>query len=174
MKPDFSDISSLSEKLTKEAALIAKRLGKNNIQLARRLVIMQVFVLMEALAHLMKQRIQEAYVRNDWQGHVTFEEWIASLGEDHTIQENGDLKFQVKRYRTLPHILFCLRLAAKSNQKKFDHSKINHWQSVKGANEVRNRITHPKSATQLEIKPEEYRLAVQTLRWFNESIRQIV
>src|SRR5882672_3626192 len=104
--------------------------GTTNTELAKRLYISQVFVFMETAAHILKSAVLTEHEKADYdETRLGFDEWMTACGESYRISDEGLPQHEDSRYRTVPHVLFCLRILGRFNGVPFDPRQTPNWDS---------------------------------------------
>jgi hypothetical protein len=118
----------------------------------------------------LKRAVIFDYERADYEGPIETEEWMTAVGENYRIGDDGVPQYDPNRYRTIPHLLFCIKLCAKYNGKPFDPKQVPKWSSVGQTRIVRDRLTHPTKMPDLAVTDDELRHAQAAVGWFEDCI----
>ena len=170
----FNEIYDLFLELIDDMSFVQKQIGGQKAALARRILITQLFSQMETIGYLLATAVQTEFAENRYQGRITFDDYLASLDDDVVLKDNGDPDVRPKKHRMLAHILFSLKLTAKHLDRPYDPFTVTGWESVKTANKIRDRLTHPKSKADLEVSNDENRTVALAVRWFLISLVQLI
>ena len=96
-------------------------------------------------------------------------------GKTYFVNEKGDIEAQEIRIRFLHHVLLALNSYAEAQEASYRTKKGGaEWDKIKAAASVRDRITHPKNLTSLEISEEEISNINFIFRWFLKEIASIL
>jgi len=144
-----------------------ERLAAEDSQLHRREVIRITFVAVEGLTWLLREHVR---IASRTMGLLTPTADLALREQTFSITDKGDIIEHV-RYVTLPTVI---KLTAKqalrvepSLEIRFDN---NGWENLRTSISTRNRITHPKSATDLAISNDDLSIAESGLTWMLATI----
>ena len=115
---------------------------------------------------------------------------LATLGETKLLTDGDRAILREERYqlstkglptvkdnyqKTLPMILFSLRVYAKNHGSDFvPDTSLNGWNCLKQAVEIRDRVTHPKSLTDLDINDEVGTVFVEGVHWWDDIFGQLL
>lgn len=156
-----------------ERAFVRKEITPKKKMLGRRMLTHLVIADCETIAYFLKACVNINYEEMGDEDAIGTDYWLASLDDYHVIDEDGGVRVRMKKTRTLPHLLFVLCYAAKYLKKELEPKKIEGWEHVKLAFEVRDRITHPKDPTALFISDEDLKHVEGLERWL-ESCMKII
>jgi len=74
----------------------------------------------------------------------------------------------------LPNLLFSIRCYVKNHGASFEPNiGVAGWESMRTALELRDRLTHPKSAEGLEVSPEDERHLVMGAAWWKQTLLEM-
>lgn len=170
---DFSEVSEIANRSISEILEIRDNLYKTNISLTRRIIVTQVFVQMEILSNLLKSVLNNYYDSKLDDPNLPVQDFYCSLGEDYLIEDDGTVVTKEKKIRTIANILYSLRFAARVLNKTIDPCKIDKWPDVKPSIKIRDRITHPKHISDLNVTEEEMGMALNSIIWFMECLHTL-
>jgi hypothetical protein len=170
---DLSDFHKLVKFCASERAFVRNEIIPKKKSLGRRMLTHLAFAHCEAIAYYLKSSINVDYEKKDYEGPIEIDRWLASLDEEYIIDENGQHSEREKKTKTLAHLLFVLRYAAKYLRKEFDPKAVADWQHVKPAFQVRDRITHPKSPAALSISEDDLSRIDGLERWLEACLKII-
>nr|CAS03029.1 putative integron gene cassette protein [uncultured bacterium] len=94
-----------------------------------------------------------------------------SPDKSYELKSNGQVKEQTKYLRLPENIRFTF--AVLSKYFKIDFSLgigTSNWDKFLAAQEIRNRITHPKTSAEFSISDEEIAICRDVSSWFNDLI----
>ena len=77
--------------------------------------------------------------------------------------------------KTLPMILFSLRVYAKNHGSDFTpDTSLNGWNCLRQAVEIRDRVTHPKSMTDLDINDDVGHVFAEGVHWWDDMLGRLL
>ena len=87
--------------------------------------------------------------------------------ESYVLKEKGYTKITKSKLRTADNVAFTLRVLAKARggTYKLDVNSLG-WRAFKASILVRDRVTHPKGASDLEVTKEEVESTLAAATWF--------
>ena len=141
-------------------------------QVNRRALVHAVSAYFEGCAHGIRQNT----IRVDDDLRVLSDgERVILLELSYKLDNKGEVVVSdsFERFRNM--LLFSLRTLAKAHgalQYKPDTSD-HRWNSVQEFVKLRNRITHPKSADDLQCSKEDIDRLLEAFDWFHDTIRNI-
>ncbi|MDQ1611481.1 MAG: hypothetical protein QOG00_1412 [Pyrinomonadaceae bacterium] len=142
-------------------------------QFWRRTYIRTVFAFIEALIFHIKRVLLRVYDA----GIVEFSpEELAMLREEsYDLSDKGDVVTQQKFIPLTKNLKFICKAYVrytKSNYTlKVDDSG---WDSFKKSIDIRNRLTHPKSASDLDVSDDDIKVVERADNWFKEVTRALL
>ncbi|MBA2113245.1 hypothetical protein [Bremerella alba] len=170
---------AVEEELKKEVNDIIQSIGTRhssggyNIDLRHtpahkgRMLIRAIFSTIEGVVYCMKQIAASS---RDLDEQLTLEELLICKEVGIDLKNNGKIKDSRMRLRFAPNLRFAFAILSKVLAPSFslDTSKEG-WNCMIRSVEVRNRITHPKNASDLVLTPEELSTALTAYLWFNQQ-----
>jgi len=157
--------------LTRDVAACEKQLVAGE-QHSRRSYIRSLFAMIEGTIYCVKElEFAELYSREkkDIRTLVALKETVFE------ITSKGDVSEKVKFVQTSSNLRFMAKcfqyIFGKQLELNVGSSK---WDSFIKAIKVRNRITHPKTSTDLQISDDDLHLVTDVNEWFNEIIKEII
>ena len=156
--------------LIDELRIIEELLPPDNVA-TRRIAIRSIFASIEALVSDITLKVVRRLPppKDDAKHedkHQYFLELCALSNISYRIDEKGVLKVEPPKIRFQNRVLFSLNLWARSNGVKLDPRKIEGWSDFKSAIAIRNRLTHPKTNTDLSVSKQDYDTAIKATQWF--------
>ena len=94
--------------------------------------------------------------------------------ESFDVKENGEVNLKKLKIPTISHLKFSCKILSKSIGQDFDINKFKGWNNFVGALEIRDKITHPKSADSLQISRRQFEVIIVGLMWYNETTNEIL
>lgn len=150
----------------------AKRLARAEpSQFSRRTLVLTYFSFVEGIAYQLRQVTLASLQHSD----------VLSAGELSLLREE---RFQLtakglpeKRDNfsaTLPSLLFSLRCYVKNHGASFAPSTgTTGWEAMRHLVEIRDRLTHPKSAADLEVSAGDLDTLTSASAWWEEELVQM-
>jgi hypothetical protein len=74
---------------------------------------------------------------------------------------------------TKENLKFAFKLYGWLSDFEFDIKKSEGWETYKKAIEIRHRITHPKSISDLKVSLKDYDIVVSTYGWFSDCFKEL-
>jgi hypothetical protein len=132
-------------------------------QFWRRNVIKSIFAWLEGQTFVMKAVALERFAHFEIEFSTAD---LAMLREDkYTLDDKGEAKATSNNYQKfIPNYQFAFKCYAKAHAVvfQFDTRKLPQLRTLES---VRNRLTHPKGATALQVADDEMHLAQEVLQW---------
>ena len=145
---------------------VMQRLNNRDSQQVRREFIRTLFAAIEGYIWLYRQQVIDIAKSME---ALTTEEEIALSEMDYRVSDKGKI---VRQARFLP-MLSAFRLTTKIATRLNPHLAIDFdtgdWDRLRGAIAVRNRITHPKHESDLDIGDEDLTLAQGAFFWIIDA-----
>jgi hypothetical protein len=160
--------TELREILTNDVAEHWLRLKRDDSEANRRAYVRAAFALIEGFVAIMKQHAL-AELKT---GRVTLTpgELVLLLEKSYSASDAGEVTERGAFIPTPQNIKFAFAVFAKSHQASRAPDYTDHrWGSLVKAIRVRNRITHPRSASDMEVSPEEVGLVDDAWAWFLDA-----
>lgn len=165
----YVDSPSLNVILFQDVQSAYNRQLENDTPTARRDLVRSIFAAIDGLVWQYRLFVKDILEDN---GLLEPSEELALLDKTYTVAKDGDVSLQA---RFLP-ILSAIRLTSKLAQRASPELQIDFgaqgWQFFQDAAAIRNRITHPKTASDLTISDEELSLCLEGFYWACETITQ--
>jgi hypothetical protein len=144
-------------------------------QLQRRIMVRTLFAWIEGTVHALKRQVLEYYT----EGRIELSqaEYAILREESYRLKDSGKTHAATTYPRTLPNVKFTFPIYARTWGITFEFTPpLNQdprWQSLCQAYEVRNRLTHPKSAADLTVSDVELEKVKEASRWFVDQLARI-
>jgi len=133
----------------------------------RRFVVRAVFSMMEAICFQLKQMCLES----PFASRLTPGEMALARDEDFEVDDRGEVATRSARIRFLSNLRFAFRVVVKSHDAPFAlDTSGSGWAALQAAVKVRDRVTHPKRVSDLDLSDEEIRRVVDAFRWFDSQV----
>ena len=95
--------------------------------------------------------------------------------ERYQLSANGTPETRDNFQRTLPMILFSLRVYAKNHGAAFTpDTSDSGWNCLRKAVDIRDRVTHPKALGDLQITDDLGSTFSEGVRWWNEALGELL
>ena len=95
--------------------------------------------------------------------------------ESYQLSAEGEAEAHKRPLRTLPSVLFSLRLWAKVMEVPFKPEQGSPgWDAFKKALRIRDRITHPKSLSESRVSDEDLAMVRKASAWFEGQMQAII
>jgi len=145
-------------------ALLKRRQNESNNATDRRALVRSIFAFVESMLFAMKQEILKAP-----QG-FTLGEFTLLRDESYELADNGEVRAKTAKLTLKSNLKFTFASWAKATGTtcKLDLSE-NGWQKFQAAVRVRDRLMHPKRATDLEVSDNEIEGATAAFFWFHTT-----
>lgn len=139
-----------------------------NTSYAQRALVRAHFALVEALSYQLRQ-ISIASLEGT--NFLTSVELALLKEERYSVDEKGRPK-TTEQYLTFPQsLLFSIRCYVKNHGAEFQPDLSGSgWNAMRKATEIRNRVTHPKSAESLELSDDDLRNFVAAAAWWKATM----
>jgi hypothetical protein len=137
-------------------------------QFWRRSLIRADFAYLEAICFQLKRLcLTETIIKN---AEISIDFSTAELSllkeETYNIDDNGRAQSSKSKIRTADNLLFAIKMVAKLTSTDVDIDKSSkEWSDFKAAIKIRDRITHPKTALDIEISDNEIRNLQTSIHW---------
>ena len=153
---------SLSDDVVKASQIKVEKLGD---AYAERAFVRAVFAMIEGTVFQLKQVILQHTKINGIT--LTSGQISLLLEESYEIKTTGAINTRSKFLRLHDNLKFTLKLYSEVVDTNFKYDpKDEGWKTLKRAIEIRNRITHPKSITDLHISYDDSEIIDQCGQWF--------
>ena len=137
-------------------------------QFWKRTVVRFLFAGIEGLCYRNKQIALATAALKDIE--LTSAEMAMLREEAYGLDDNGEAESKKSRLRTAPNLAFSLRMLARARGGSYEiDTNCTGWQAFKTSIRVRDRITHPKGASDLQVTEEEVASIIAAAGWFLEE-----
>jgi hypothetical protein len=159
--------TSFAAILTEDVARALSRQEAQDTQSTRRDLVRSAFAAIEGWVWLFREEVREA--ANQTIGLT--EEERAVLSENTLfVAQNGEIKSRPNYLDLKTTIRLCAKVANRLTGKDdIDFSELG-WSKLQEAKNIRNRITHPKSAKELCITQHDVEKVLDAFYWISENI----
>lgn len=140
-------------------------------QFAHRTLIRTYFAFVEGIAYQLRQVTRASLEDTDL---LTQGERALLREERFHLSAKGEPEAKENFQSALPNLLFSVRCYVKNHGAVYSPDTGHHgWDSMKRAIAVRDRITHPKSASGLEITDEDVNHFVTAAEWWKRTLLEM-
>ncbi|MGH1519868.1 hypothetical protein [Chryseobacterium sp. JK1] len=156
------------ELLLEDGAESEKILSENrDSQFFRRIYIRSVFTTIEGSIWVLKQVCLKAKSIDGTKRKINISEYMILAEESYDLKGNGDIKITSKTINLLDNIKFTFRTINRLFKGEINIGVgTKSWESLIIAKNIRNRITHPKSETDMIISDNEITVCEEVSSWF--------
>jgi len=168
----LGDVSRRIRKLLEDASEAENFLENNNSQFAKRAHIRSAFAYMEGSVWLFKQLIVQTVFQSKAVTNPLHLLSIAELGllsdVSYDLKDNGEPYEQQKFLPLTKNLRFTMSVMSRFTGYSIDlQTNSKTWDRFNKTIKVRNRITHPKNAEEIDMTDEEIQHATEVCNWFN-------
>jgi hypothetical protein len=147
-------------------------LKENNSQFWRRTYVRNFFATIEGMINSWKTI---ALLRH-FEGSVVFSpaEIMFLEEKEYRLEETGKIRVSPGKLSTLSNLRFGFASYAKAFgvEYKLDCSVVG-WEKFKDAQRIRDRVTHPKTSTELNISDQEIQTIKSAVAWLGDSREEL-
>jgi hypothetical protein len=166
-------LEEISDTLIGDVTKCQKMLNKATKPFWRRTLVRSLFACMEGITHCMKSVAIELAEVNAVE--VTRAEYALLREEAYNLTDKGDAMTSKCKVKTVDNLVFSLRTTARAGKSSYAVDKTSeNWCCLKEALRIRDRITHPKVSGDLEISDFELRAIQKTIKWYFESVYDVI
>lgn len=159
------DFYKLIEELSKDIKVLEHTIKEDDNQTWRRAYVRAVFSSIESIIFNMKRFIK-VIEKHDY---LPLSETERKKLDEYYIEKstNGKELIKVFRLSFLNNIIFTIELFAYANYVSMKvNKKSAGWKLLKESVKIRNRITHPKSSSDINLKKSELNKVYRAHKWF--------
>ncbi len=160
---------SFLQMLIDDILVAAERLEKENLETHKRDLLRTIYAAIEGYVWLYKEDIKS--IASDI-GVLDSSTKMAFDEKSYKVADTGILKASDNFMPTLTMFRFASRIAQKINPNLQIDFNTAGWQSLKDAQKVRNRITHPKKASDLTISDRDIEAMWEGVLWLMASVEK--
>ena len=136
----------------------------------RRLLIRSVFAYIEGVTYALKVGAL-LHGANE----LSVGEQLLATEKSFELKESGDLLARPAKLRTLSNVRFAFKVYAKAYQLAYVlDTSTNGWNCIQRSLKVRDRLTHPKNLSDLEVQDNEYDDGVKAFIWYERQIVRVL
>ncbi len=168
------DIKEPMIKLLEDAAEAERLLEEQDTQFFRRAYIRSLFSSTEGIIWLMKQTCLKA---NPVVGmrKIAIADYAILADESYDLKNNGETSVQTKFLKLPDNLRFTVKTVNRLFGAQLDLGVgTTKWENFKKAIEVRNRITHPRNTSEVDISDDEIEMCKEVSSWFNELVHEFM
>jgi hypothetical protein len=91
------------------------------------------------------------------------------------LDDKGFIRRTRAKLRFLPNLKFAFHLYSRLREFEFTlNTDCEGWRNITSSIQVRDRLTHPKSAESLSVNDEEIRDALRSFLWFDDQLIALI
>ena len=159
--------------LLKDAEHAERLLAQDDGQFYRRSYLRSTFAAIEGIVWLLKQTCYK--VTGEAGAPLSVAEHAMLSEETYDLKRNGEVRTQPKFLRLPDNLKFTINTCNRFLGSTIDlEIETTPWHQFLNAIKIRNRIMHPKEASELQISDQEIADCQQVVGWFNEKIHQYI
>lgn len=145
---------------------------EDDTQVVRRAYVKAAFAAIEGMIDWLRHQAIDSACSGDGGLNITRLQLLQL--EEFQIEKNGTLKLTDQRHRFLNYAAFVLRALAEENGIDFSpHLSSHGWGQLQSSYRLRNRLTHPKTDTNLDVSDAELTDTSEGVRWFFNAMFSI-
>jgi len=152
--------------------------GNSKDQYYRRMLLRSAFAYMEGIIFVFKgstaglllaQHFQE--IRSDMTKLLRETPYLGFLTDSgFVLSDKGELKPKKEHINLKTNIQYMFKIAATTYHSSYEVDKSgNGWECFQKSIKVRDRITHPKNSSDMEIAEDEISDVIKAISWFEEA-----
>lgn len=151
-----------------DALWAEKALEANDSQATRRAYVRSVFAVMEGTVWILKTTILSAAGRAENRHFLKRGEYELLSDKSYELKNNGQVREQTKYLRLHENVRFTYSIIERYTGTSLSLGvNTSDWNDFLRAIEVRNRVTHPKTAAEFSISDDEIQFCKGVTSWFN-------
>ncbi|WP_146097998.1 hypothetical protein [Xanthomonas arboricola] len=140
-------------------------------QFTRRAYVRNVFAMIEGCIWALKETVLLAHTVDGRKKLFARGEYELLSDTSFDLKVNGEIKEQTKYLRLPENVRFTFRILKKYFGGTYNiASDSKSWQAFLAAQNVRNRITHPKTSEEFEVSDAELEQCQLACSWFNNLV----
>lgn len=168
---NLGDIKDRLMPLLEDAHWAEQALDKQDNQFTRRAYIRSIFAMIEGSIWVLKQTVIHAPVSDGGIKRLLPGEYALLSDMTYELKSNGQIKEQTKYLKLPANCRFTFDVLAKYFRSEFNLGVGTvAWDNFLAAQEIRNRITHPKTVSEFEVSDNEIATCKEACSWFNDLI----
>ena len=146
----------------------------NDSPLNRRNYLHSLFSYYEFSLSTLRERTAQLIISSyEFNGHLDIHELYALMDNTVRLSDNGHIKLDNNRLPFLSLAAFTLKTYAKLINFEKAVLSDHRWESLCKSIKIRNRITHPKLDTDIEISNDELKIIYDGWSWWIEIVKQL-
>ena len=167
----LGDIKDRLMPMLDDAHWAEKALDVEDNQYTRRAYIRSLFALIEGTIWVLKQTVLHAPIKEGNVKKLSAAEYALLSDKTYDLKSNGQPKEQSKFLKLPENIRFTFLVVEKYFGIEIDlEVGSGPWNKFLEAQQVRNRITHPKTPSEFGVSDSEISACKVACSWFNELI----
>jgi hypothetical protein len=102
-------------------------------------------------------------------------EYAMLADQSYDLKANGETSIQPKFLRLPDNLRFTIKVVSRLFEMQLELGVgTTAWGNFKKAIEIRNRITHPKNASDIDISDDEIKTCKEVSGWFNGIVAKFI
>jgi hypothetical protein len=161
------EIDTAIDELASDVEKALAMLQQKDTQFNRRLYVRSLFAYLEGFTYWIRQNAIEIdkivfrkFGAMDWERHLLLHEDLP------TIADNGKIERQRQKTSFKNRFAFSVRAYAEIVHCKDNLFSDNGWRQLQDALKVRNRLTHPKQSSDLDVSDDDVKACQEGYTWF--------
>lgn len=163
--------TALVQTLIGDVLAARTRLDRSDAQAARRDLVRASLAAMEGLIWLAREHVREALERV---GELTPTADLALREQAYVISEHGKLRLQSRGVPLYTAIRLVVDQAALLSPRLAVDFSIQGWANFKRAIAIRNRITHPKPQSDMQVSDDDLATVAAGLSWLVATVDYVM
>ena len=157
--------------MIEDAQWAEEALDKEDNQFTRRAYIRNVFAMIEGSIWVLKQTVLHAPASEGKTKKILPAEFALLSDKTYELKSNGQTKEQTKYLKLPENFRFTFSVLTKYFGTEFNLGVGTiAWDNFRAAQEIRNRITHPKTVAEFKVTDIEIATCKEVCSWFNDLI----
>ena len=170
----FRNLTEPMVKLLEDASEAEELLEEKDNQFFRRAFIRSLFSSTEGIIWLMKQTCLNGK-SPDGRRRISIADYAMLADQSYDLKNNGETSVQTKFLKLPDNLRFTVKIINRLFDSQLDlEVGTVKWDKFRKAIEIRNRITHPRKASEIDISDDEINLCKEVSGWFNDLVHKFV
>ena len=157
--------------MIEDAHWAEQTLDVDDSQFTRRAYVRNLFAMIEGCIWALKETVLRAPVQEGRTKRLLPGEYELLSDKSYELKSNGQVREQTKYLRLPENVRFTFAVLSKYFGTECNLGVgTSSWSDFLAAQEIRNRITHPKTTAEFSISDEEITTCRDVCSWFNNLI----
>lgn len=170
----LGDIKDRLMPMLDDAHWAEQTLDRDDNQFTRRAYIRSVFSMIEGTVWALKQTVLGAPAPPGQKKRLLAGEYELLSDKTYELKSNGQIKAQAKYLRLPENIRFTFSMLDKYFGIEFDLGVgTPSWDKFLVAQDIRNRITHPRTMGEFSVTDKEISICKDACSWFNTLVASL-